>query len=76
MFKNRSIRHYLDRPSRIELIKSHILSRTDYYNILYANANEGDKMLNAAVRFIYNLDIQNVIAPFAKDFFVISCQLS
>ena len=42
LFKLRPIRHYLDRPSKIKLVQSHIISRIDYSNVLYANANKGD----------------------------------
>ena len=48
-------------------MQSHILSRTDYCKVLFVNAIKGDiknlqKVLNTAVKFIYNLDICTTIA--------------
>ena len=53
-------RHYLDEDSRLLVIKSHVLERLDYCNLLLANACDQDlkpltKVLHNAVRFVYNL---------------------
>ena len=60
LHKLKSIRHYLDEKTKIKLVLTFTLSRLNYCNILYANANKGDikymqKVVNASVRFIYNL---------------------
>ena len=52
-------------------MQSHTLSRIDYYNILYANANMGDKkclkkVLSTAVRFIYKLDMYTALLLIIK----------
>ena len=72
LFRLRSIRHYLDRHIKIKLLQSHILSKTDYCNVLYLHKNKGvikclQKFLNAAITFICNLDMLTAITSFAKD---------
>jgi hypothetical protein len=60
LHKLKSIRHYLDENTKIKLVHAFILSRLNYCNILYANITKSDlsymqKVINASVRFIYNL---------------------
>ena len=55
------IRHCLDEDSRLLAIKTHVLGKIDYCNILLANCSaislrKLTKVLNNAIRFIYDLD--------------------
>ena len=70
LHKLKSIRHYLDEKTKIKLVHAFILSRLNYCNILYANANKGDikymqKVVNASVRFIYNLSRRTHTSTYA-----------
>ena len=71
LHKLKSIRHYLDENTKIKLVHAFILSRLNYCNILYANTTNSDlnymqKVINASVRFIYNLSRRTHTRHFIK----------
>ena len=71
LHKLRSIRHYLDEATKIRLAKTYVINRLDYCNILYSNCTKSElyflqKVINAAIRFIYSLPKRTSITPYAK----------
>ena len=65
------IRNYLDIELKILLIKSYILSKLDYCNIILANISDKlikcmQRVQNAAVRFIYNIKKSEHISQYVK----------
>ena len=72
LLKLKSIGSYLDRDTKIRLVQTHILSRLDYCNILYADATKEaikplEKVFNASVRYICNVRKRAHITPYAKE---------
>ena len=58
--KLQNVGSFLDKDTKVTLVKSLILSKIDYCNFLYAHAPNNQiyrlqKCLNSAVRFIYNV---------------------
>ena len=69
--KVQTIKHDLDRNSRLLAVKSHILSKLDYCNILLCNVsaqklNSLTKVLHSAIRFVYNLKKRDPISQYLK----------
>ena len=67
----KSIRHYLDTDTKLMLVSCSILSRLDYCNVLLTNSSAGlqrklQKVLNASIRFIFNLTMLQSVTPFLK----------
>ena len=65
------IRHYLDIDLKILLVKSYVLSKIDYCNIILANINAAllkklERVQNASIRFIYNLKKNVHISQYLK----------
>lgn len=63
------ISSFLDENLRLILVKQLILSKLDYHNGVYCNLpkfliNELQKVLNAAIRFIYNVNRREHITPY------------
>ena len=70
--KLQSLRHNIDKETKITLVNSHILSRLDYCNILLCGANKTQitklqRVLNAGVRFIFNLKKTHSVTEYTKD---------
>ena len=72
--KLRNLRHYLSQEIKIMLVKCFIISRLDYCNSLYACTpqyllNKLKKVLNACIRFIFNLPLYSRISllPYYKE---------
>ena len=66
-----NIRKNLDRPTRIRLVISQIISTLDYCNIVLIASTEKDLKplrltMNRAVRFIFGLRLREHITPFYK----------
>ena len=66
-----TIRNSLDQNTKIFLVKTLILNRLDYCNILLANATATNiqrlqRVLNACVRFIFNLRKSDHVTNYAK----------
>jgi len=64
-------RYSLDQESRLLVIKSHVLEKLDYCNLLLANApmihlKPLTKVLHAAIRFVYNLRKRDHISSYLK----------
>ena len=60
----------MDEATRIRLVKTYVINRLDYCNILYSNCTNSElyflqKVINAAIRFIYNLTKRTSITPYA-----------
>ena len=68
----RTISHYLDEEVKLMLVKQLIISKVDYCNALYMNLpmvrlKKLKSVLNAGVRFIYNIhDINEDLLPYYK----------
>ena len=65
------IKRCLDEPRRILLVQSLILSKLDYCNSVLANApgyliKKLQRVMNAGVRFIYNIRKREHITPYIK----------
>ena len=65
------IKYYLDVEERMLLIKSFILSKMDYCNVLLSNASWTciqplERVLNAGIRFIYDLKKRDHVSSFYK----------
>ena len=65
------IRHCLDEDSRMLIIKTHVLGKIDYCNILLANCSAVSlrkltKVLHNAIRFIYGLKKYDHITEYMK----------
>ena len=65
------IRNYLDIELKILLIKSYVLSKLDYCNIILANIPDKlikclQRVQNASVRFIYNVTKNEHISQYLK----------
>lgn len=74
LMKLRNLRHYLSQEIKIMLVKCFIISRLDYCNSLYACIpqyllNKLKKVLNACIRFIFNLPIysRTSLLPYYKE---------
>ena len=66
-----SIRHSLNRETKLMLVTSCILGRLDYCNILLANSSKTlikrlQKVVNASIRFICNLKMIQSVTPYMK----------
>ena len=64
LLKLRNLRVFLSQKHKIMLIKSFIISRIDYCNCLYACIphyllQKLEKVLNACIRFIYDIPLTN-----------------
>ena len=69
--KLQTIRNSLDKDLKLTLVTSSILSRIDYCNVLLANSPDMlikrlQKVLNACIRFIYNIPISQSTTPYLK----------
>ena len=69
--KLQSIRRCLDTDQKISLIHANVLSRLDYGNVLLAGAKislikQLQKVMNACVRFIYNLRKSQSVTAFSQ----------
>ena len=69
LHKLQHIRYGLDVPTRILLIKTFVLSQIDYCNILFLNTPDYliqrlQLVLNACIRFIYDLKRREHVTPF------------
>ena len=69
--KLNNIRNVLDTNLKITLVKCFILTKIDYCNFLFSNVpmkeiNRLQKLLNASVRFIFNLRRSVSITPYLK----------
>ena len=69
--KLRTVKHDLDTNSRLLAIKSHVLSKLDYCNILLCNVSAEKissltKVLHSAIRFVYNLRKRDHISQYLK----------
>ena len=69
--KLQTIKYDLDTSSRLLAVKSHVLSKLDYCNILLCNVsaqklNSLTKVLHSAIRFVYNLKKREHISPYLK----------
>ena len=69
--KLNNIKFDLDTDSRLLAVKSHILSKLDYCNILLSNTsaqklNSLTKVLHSAIRFVYNLKRTDHISQYLK----------
>ena len=65
----RNIKEFLDEDTKLMLVKSLILSKVDFCNALYTNIphyqiNELGKIINASLRFIYNLKFRDHISTY------------
>ena len=72
LLRLKRFRHYLDTDSRKNVIKSYILGKLDYCNILYCNLSRTlisklDRALRNAVRFIYDLKKNDSISHYMKE---------
>ena len=66
-----SIRRCLDKDTKLMLVTTSILSRLDYCNILLTNVSVTlikrlQKVLNASIRFIFNLKMSQSVTPYLK----------
>ena len=69
--KLQSIRHCLDYGTKVLLVQSTVLSRLDYCNVLLANLPKTyiaklQRVINASVRFIFNLSKRDHVTVCAK----------
>ena len=69
--KLKTIRNALDTQLRITLVRCYILNVIDYCNVLYANLNGTQTkrlqmLMNASIRFIYNLRKSERVSSFMK----------
>ena len=69
--KLQQIRHYLPTDARLLLIKSFIISKIDYCNILFVNITQTllgklQRVINASVRFVYNLRYSQSVTEHMK----------
>ena len=69
--KLNNIKYDLDTDSRLLAVKSHVLSKLDYCNILLSNTtaqklNCLTKVLHSAIRFVYNLKRTDHISQYLK----------
>ena len=69
--KLKSIKYDLDQDSRLLAVKSNVLNKLDYCNILFANIpqyklNSLKKVLNDAIRFVYNLNRYDHTSDYLK----------
>ena len=69
--KLQTIKFDLDRNSRLLAVKSHILSKLDYCNLLLCNVSTQKlssltKVLHTAVRFVFNLKKRDHISQYLK----------
>jgi len=65
------IKRCLSVEIRLTLVKSYVISRLDYCNALYANLpkvhlRKLQSVLNACIRFIYNLPVGSCVESFSK----------
>ena len=70
--KIKGIKYSFDQRSRLLLVKSHILSKMDYCNILLSTLSENQlqpiqKVLNSAMRFAYNLKGRDSVSEYLKN---------
>ena len=71
--KLRNVRSFLEAPNKIMLVKCFVLSRLDYWNSVYANiplylVHKPERILNACIRFICNILMNNHnLLPYCKD---------
>ena len=69
--KLQAIKYDLDVNSRLLAVKSHVLAKLDYCNVLLCNVsaqklNSLTKVLHAAIRFVYNLKKRDHITQYLK----------
>ena len=69
--KLQQIRHCLSTNTRLLLIKSFIISKLDYCNVLLVNGSQTligklQRVINAAVRFVYNLRFSQNVTEYTK----------
>ena len=65
------LRYYLDQNTKLKIVTSFVLSKMDYCNSLLANITQKNmyrlqKLINASVRFIYNLRKREHVSQYAK----------
>lgn len=70
------LRYYLDRDTKLTIVTSFILSKMDYCNSLLAPVtkeciNKLQKLINACVRFIYNLSKRSHVSEYAKNLHIL-----
>ena len=70
--KLKNMRQVLDRNLKLTLVKCFILSKVDYCNILLNRATKKQidrlqKLVNAAIRFVYNVKKSTRITPYMKE---------
>ena len=70
--KLNTVKYDLDTDARLLAVKSHVLSKLDYCNVLLCNtpANKLScltKVLHTAIRFVYNLKRRDHISQYLKD---------
>ena len=70
--KIKGIKYSLDVDSRLMLVKSHILSKIDYCNILLSTLSQNQlqpiqRVLNSAMRFAYNLKGRDSVSQYLKN---------
>ena len=70
--KIKGIKYSLDVDSRLMLVKSHILSKIDYCNILLSTLSQNQlqpiqRVLNCAMRFAYNLKGRDSVSQYLKN---------
>jgi len=73
------IKRCLRAETRLTLVKSYVISRLDFCNALYANLpkvylNKLQRVLNACVRFIYNIPIGADVEPYCKSSHILPVQ--
>ena len=65
------LRYYLDQDTKLKIVTAFVLSKMDYCNSLLANIPQRSlqrlqKLINASVRFIYNLPRRAHVSQYAK----------
>ena len=76
-----SFSHFLSETIRLSLVKTLILSKIDYCNILYAGINKTilkklQKTVDSAIRFIYGIEDYEVdLVPFYKKAHILPVEL-
>ena len=69
--KLQQIRHCLNTDTRLLLVKSFVISKLDYCNMLLINSSQTligklQRVINAAVRFVYNLRLSQHVTEYAR----------